>query len=32
MSNKLLSQLLKGTYSGATAYTIGDIVTYLGSS
>jgi len=32
MATKLLSQLLKGTYSGATAYTVGDIVDYSGSS
>lgn len=32
MANKLLSELLKGTYSGATAYTVGDIVDYSGSS
>jgi hypothetical protein len=29
---KLFSELLKDTYVGATAYTIGDIVTYNGSS
>ena len=30
--SKLLSELAKGTWSGATAYTIGDIVDYLSSS
>lgn len=32
MANKLLSELAKGTWSSLTAYTIGDIVDYLGSS
>src|SRR3989339_58706 len=32
MANKLLSALLKGTYSAITAYTVGDIVDYLGGS
>lgn len=32
MANKLLSELFKGTYVGATAYTTGDIVDYAGSS
>jgi hypothetical protein len=31
-SYKKFSELLKDTYNGATAYTIGDIVTYNGSS
>jgi hypothetical protein len=32
MESKLLSELAKGAWSGATAYTIGDIVSYLSSS
>jgi len=32
MSDKLFSELSKGTYSGATAYTVGDFVDYNGSS
>lgn len=32
MANKLFSELSKGTYSGATAYTVGDFVNYNGSS
>ena len=32
MADKTFSSLAKGTYSGATAYTVGDFVTYLGSS
>ena len=32
MANKLWSTTQKGTYAGATAYTIGDFVVYVGSS
>jgi hypothetical protein len=32
MANKTLSSLYKGEYSNSNAYTVGDIVTYLGSS
>ena len=32
MSSKLFSELAKGTYNGATAYTVGDFVDYNGSS
>lgn len=32
MANKLLSQLLRGTWNSGTSYTIGDIVDRLGSS
>jgi hypothetical protein len=32
MANKLFSELSRGAYSGATAYTVGDFVTYNGSS
>jgi hypothetical protein len=32
MANKLFSALCKNTYVGATAYTVGDIVDYNGSS
>ncbi len=32
MTNKLLSELYKGEYDNETSYTIGDIVTYQGSS
>lgn len=32
MANKLFSELAKGTYNGATAYTVGDFVDYNGSS
>lgn len=32
MANKLFSELLKNEYNGSTSYTVGDIVTYNGSS
>ena len=32
MSNKLWSSVQKGAYAGGTAYTVGDFVTYSGSS